>query len=125
MVNVASSLNNLKTKVNDLDVSKLKTVPEDLKKTIDVVDNEVVKNSKFSTLKTKVNNLEKKLLDATTLIHINEYNTVNKIWRKKLEILIKKRPDTSGLVTTIALNTKISEVKNKIPYHTEKILLQD
>ena len=41
----------------------------------DVVDNEVVKNLKFNTLKTKVNNLEKKILDATTVIHINQYNT--------------------------------------------------
>ena len=31
-----------------------------------------------------------------------------------MEILIKKIPDTSGLVTTFILNTKISEVENKI-----------
>ena len=39
------------------------------------VDNEVVKNAKFNTLKTKVNNLEKKIPDVTTLIHSNQYNT--------------------------------------------------
>ena len=32
LVNVPTSLNNLKTKVDDLDVGKLKTVPVDLKK---------------------------------------------------------------------------------------------
>ena len=32
----------------------------DLKKLSDVLDNEVVKNTKFNTLKTKVNNLDKK-----------------------------------------------------------------
>ena len=32
MIMVSSGLNNLKTKVNDLDVDKLKTVPVDLKK---------------------------------------------------------------------------------------------
>ena len=32
LVNVGTSLNKLKTKVNDLDVSKLETVPVDLKK---------------------------------------------------------------------------------------------
>ena len=32
LVNVPTSLNNLKTKLNDLDVGKLKTVPVDLKK---------------------------------------------------------------------------------------------
>ena len=41
----------------------------------DVVDKEVVKNTKFNTLKTKVNNLDQKILDAATLIHINQYNT--------------------------------------------------
>ena len=41
-VNVATSLNNLKTKLDDLDVSKLKTVPIDLKKLSDVSDNEVL-----------------------------------------------------------------------------------
>ena len=55
LINVLTSLNNLKTKVDDLDVGKLKTAPEDLKKLIDIVDNEVLKNTKFNTLKTKVN----------------------------------------------------------------------
>ena len=30
-------------------------------------------------------------------------------------MLIKKKPDASGLVPVIVLNTKISEVENKIP----------
>ena len=34
----------------------------DLKESNDLVDNEVVKNTKFTTLKAKVNNLEKKTL---------------------------------------------------------------
>ena len=62
LVNVQTNLNKLKIKVDDFDVSKLKTVPVDMKKVSDVVDNEVVKNTKFNTLKTKVNNIEKKIL---------------------------------------------------------------
>ena len=77
LTNVPTSLSNLKTKVDDLDVGKLKTVPVDLKKISDTVDNEIVKNTKFNTLKTKVNNLEKKIPDATTLIFINQYNIDN------------------------------------------------
>ena len=69
-MNVSTSLNNLKTKVDELDVGKLKTVPIDLKKLSDAVDNDVVKNTKLDTLKT-VNSLEKKIPDVTTLIHIN------------------------------------------------------
>ena len=48
--------------MDDLNVDKLKTVPVDLKKSNDVVDKEFVKNTNFSTLKTKVNNLEKNAL---------------------------------------------------------------
>ena len=62
LVNVPTSLSNLKTEIDDLDVGKLKTVPLDLRKLNDVVADEVVKNTKFNTLKTKVNSLEKKFL---------------------------------------------------------------
>ena len=48
-------MNNLKTKVDDLDVHYLKTVPVNLKKLSDKVDNKVAKNTKFNTLKTKSN----------------------------------------------------------------------
>ena len=78
LINISTSLNNLKRKVDGLDVAKLKTVPVDLKKLSDVVDNEVVKNTIFNTLKTNVNNLERKIADAITLIHIIQHNT-NKI----------------------------------------------
>ena len=54
LINISTSLNNLKRKVDGLDVAKLKTVPVDLKKLSDVVDNEIIKNTKFNTLKTKV-----------------------------------------------------------------------
>ena len=84
LVNVSTSLNNLKTKVDVLDVGKLKTVPVYLKKISDVVDNEVAKNTKFNTVKTKVNNLEKKIPDATTLIHINQENTDKRNLKKKI-----------------------------------------
>ena len=75
LVNVPTSLNNLKTKVDDLDDGKLKTVLVDLKKLSNVVDNEVLKTTKFNTLKTEVNDLDKKIPDTTSLIHINQYNT--------------------------------------------------
>ena len=78
MINAPTSFNNLKAKVDDLDVGKLKTPPADVKKLSDVVENEVVKNTKFKTLKIKANYLEKKIPDTTTLIHINQYNTDKK-----------------------------------------------
>ena len=59
LVNVSTSSINLITKIGDLDVGELKTVPVDLEKLSAVVDSEVVKNTKFNTPKTKVNNVEK------------------------------------------------------------------
>ena len=50
MVNVPTSLNHLKTKVDDLDVRKLKTFPIYLKILGDLVNEEVVKNKEFGSL---------------------------------------------------------------------------
>ena len=54
-----------------------------MKKLRVAVDNEVDKKTKSNTLKTIVNSLEKKIIDATTLIHINQYNTDKQILNKK------------------------------------------
>ena len=69
LINVRASLNNLKTKVNDLDFGKMKAVPVDLKKLSDAIDNEAVKNKKTNTLKTKVHNLDKKILMRLLQLH--------------------------------------------------------
>ena len=83
LTNVSTSSDNLKTKVDDLDLGKLKTVPVDSKNLSDVADDEVVKNKKFNTLKTRANNLEKKIPDATTLTHTNQYNKDKQIFENK------------------------------------------
>ena len=87
LVNVPTSL---KAKVDELDVGKWKIIPVDLRKLSDVTDNEVVKNTKFNTLKTKLNTLENKSPDATTLIHINQYNTDKQNLEEKIGDADKK-----------------------------------
>ena len=62
LVNVLTSFNKLKTKVDDLDVVKLKTLSIDLKNLSDLLDKKVVKNV-YNKLNTKVNNLENKIPD--------------------------------------------------------------
>ena len=89
LTNVLTSLKYLKTKVDDLDVTKLKNVPVDLKNLSDLIDNKVDKNTKLNTLKTEVNNVEKKITEEITLININQYNTDKKI-EKKFKMLMKK-----------------------------------
>ena len=56
---------------------------------------EVVKNTEFNTLKTKVNKLDTKIFEATTLIHINQYNTDEKI-KAEIGVVNKKIPNISG-----------------------------
>ena len=90
MINIPTSFNDWKTKVEDLDVGKLKTVPVDLKKLNDVVDKKVIENAKFNTLKTTVNSLERKIPDATTLIQLNQYNTDKQNLEKKIGDVDKK-----------------------------------
>ena len=90
MVNFQTSLNNFIIKVDHLDISKLKAVPVDLKNLSDIVNDEVVKNIKFNTLKTKLDNIDKKIPDATTLIHISQYDTGKQNLEKKIKDVDKK-----------------------------------
>ena len=63
----------------------METVPEHLS---DGVDNGISKNTKFSTLKTKANNLDEKSLDATTYIHIDQYKTDKQNLIRKYQIQV-------------------------------------
>ena len=90
MFNVPTSLNNLKTKVNNLNVGKLKTISIGLKNVSDLLDNEVIKNIKFNTLKSKVNEIDKKIPDATTFVKINQYNTDKQNFEEKKSMLVKR-----------------------------------
>ena len=67
----------------------------------------------YNKLNTKVNNLEKEIPDATTLIRINHYNTDKHNLEKKFEDIDKKIPFVSGLVATTVLNTKLEKLKIK------------
>ena len=78
-------------------------LPVNFKKLYDVLDNRVVKNTKFNTLKTKINKLDKKTPEATILIYINQCNTGKKNLEKKIGDADKKIPDVSGLVTVTVL----------------------
>ena len=64
--------------------------------TSDVKNIEVAENKKIYARKTKVNKLDQKIFNATTLIHINQYNTD----RPNLEEITK---DVDKTCQTIAL----------------------
>ena len=52
-----TNLASLKTEAGKLNIEKLKVVPTDLSKLSNVVKNEVVKKTKYNSLKTKVGNI--------------------------------------------------------------------
>ena len=68
LVNFQMGLNNLRTKVDDLYVGKLKTAPVDLKE----ANKDILKKTVYNRLNTEVNDSKEKNSDATILIQINQ-----------------------------------------------------
>ena len=53
-----TNLGSLKTEVDKIDIAKLTPVPNDLAKLSNAVKNDVVKNTKYNKLVTKVDNID-------------------------------------------------------------------
>ena len=125
----------LKTKVDKIDVDKLKTVPDDLAKLSNVVKNEVVKNTdfsadnyvtrtKFSTdtnaLDDKIDKVDKKIPNVSNLatkpsVIILVRNLDDRIDKLKINDYAKKTSLTNYMLTS-TFNTKSAELENKIKY---------
>ena len=129
----------LKTEVDKIYVGKLKTVPVDLAKLSNVVNNDIVKKTDYNT---KVTSIESQIAGATknTLDNLGDItklkavDTNNFVLKTKLasdvttletkiDTVEKKVPDVSGLATktsltsylqTATFNSKVIEVENKI-----------
>ena len=106
-----TNLANLKSKFDELDIDKLVPVPTDLSKLSNVVKNDVAKKTDYYKLVTKVDNIDtsgfvlKTKYDADSgLAKKTDYNT-------KIAEIKGKIPDISNLATKAALTT----VENKIP----------
>ena len=129
----------LKTEVDKIDVDKLETTPVDLAKLSNVVKNDVVKKTDYSTKVTSIGaqiagltkNTVDNLADITKLkaIDINSFILKTKLasdvttLEYKIDTVDKKTPDVSGLATKTSLtsylqtstfNSKVTEVENKI-----------
>ena len=59
-----------------------------MKKISDEIE-KVMKKTNFNALKKKVSNLERKILEETTLIQINQYNTGKQKLEEKHQMFIK------------------------------------
>ena len=100
----------LKTEVDKIDADKLKTVPTNLTKLKNTVDNDLVKKTDYNT---KVSNIE------SQIVGVNK-NTLDNL--ADIKILKTETVDTSNFVTktkfsadTNALDDKIDKVDKKIP----------
>ena len=93
----------LVSKIDEIDVDKLKPVPANLSKLSTVVNNDVVKKTVCDKLIAKVNNI-----DTSALVLKTKYD----IDKSDLE---KKIPDISRLVKKTDYNAKIIEIEGKIP----------
>ena len=81
---------NLKTEVDKLDIDKLVSVPADLSKLSNVVNNDVVKKTEYDKLVTKVNNID---IAVGKFILKSDYDAD----KTKLENII---PNISNLATS-------------------------
>ena len=134
-----TNLASLKTEVDKIDTDKLKTVPPDLAKLSNVVKNDVVKKTDYSTKVTSVEaqiagltkNTVDNLADIAKLKAIDTNSFVNKTKLSadintlddKIDGVEKKKPNISGLATKTSLNSylqtstfnsKVTKVESKI-----------
>ena len=129
----------LKTEVDKIDVDKLKTTPADLAKLSNVVKNDVVKKTYYSTkvtsIETQIADLTKntvdnladitklKAIDTSSFVLKTKFSTDVNSLDDKIDDVEKEPPDISGLAAktslnsylqTTAFNSKVTEVENKI-----------
>ena len=104
--NARNNLNNLKSKVDILDVNKLVPVSCQLS---DVVKNDVVKRDVYSA---KIKNIEDEISDLANL-------TTNTTVNAKINEVKNGIPTITNLATTTAINAKINGINNKIPNITK------
>ena len=128
-----TNLSALKTEVDKIDIDKLKTVPDDLAKLSNVVKNEVVKKTDFSTdnyvtrtkfstdtnsLDDKIDKMDKKIPDVSGLatkssVTILIKNLDDRIDKLKINDYAKKTSLTNYMLSS-TFNSKYTELENKI-----------
>ena len=129
----------LQTEVDKIDADKLKTVPVDLAKLTNAVENDLLKKTDYNA---KVTNIESQIAGVTknTLDNLGDVTKLKAVdtskfvlktkltadvntLENKIDTVDKKMPDISGLAAktsltfylkTATFNSKVTEVENKI-----------
>ena len=85
-----TKLASLETKVENLDVLKLITAPDELSKLSNVVDNDVVKKTVYYKFLIKINTIYTKIPSTDELVSKKEYDLCKQSFEEK----IKEKKDT-------------------------------
>ena len=85
-------------------------VPIDLSKLSDAVKNDVIKNTEYKKLVTQVDNI-----DTTNFVKKTKYEKDGSNFENKINKIDKKIPDVTSLVKKTDFNTKITEIEGKTP----------
>ena len=103
-----SDLTSVKVEVDKLDEDKLKTVPVDLSKLSNAVNNEVLKKTVFHKLAAKVN-----AIDTKRFVLKTKDDTDKSDLEKKINEADKNIPDTSGVLEKQIIMLKSLKYKTK------------
>ena len=136
-----ANLASLKTEVNKVDIPKLTTLPVDVAKLSNKVVNDLVEETDFNSLKTKVDknetdngNLKTKVnnTDTTTKTSINNLKTkfdnidltkyvLKSNYDTNIGNLELKIPDIKFLLQTSSFNSEVNELEYKIRSTEQKL----
>ena len=114
-----TNLATLKPEVDKIDTYKLKAVPDDLAKLSNVVKNDVVKETDYNTLKSKVDGN-----DTSAFVTRTKFTADTNALDDKIDKVEKKIPVLADFVMTarfnheknlLATKTALTTVENKIP----------
>ena len=103
-----SNLASLESEVDKIDAGKLKSLPVDLSKLGNVVNNDVVKKNVYDKLVAKINNI-----DSSGFVLKTKYQIDKSDLEKKISDANKKISDTCGLIKKSDYHSKISEIESK------------
>ena len=106
-----TDLASLKTKVDDLDKDKIKTVPADLSKLCNVMDNDVVKKTGYGKLVIKVSAIDTKV--PTGLVNKTQYDSDKQGLEKKIKNIDRKIVNTNGLGKKMTTTQKLQKLKTR------------
>ena len=118
----------LKTGVDKIDTDKLRTVSDDLAKLSNVVKNDVVKKTEYSSLKTKVDNIDTSSFVTKTKFE-NDISDLDDKIDKTDSDLVKKSALTAVEnkirdISSLTRKSALTALENKIPNVTSFVKKQ-